>query len=516
MRKFFALMTAFMLMCVAFTSCGDDKDEEEPEAPVVYTITYDANGGTGTIANTTYKAGEKVTLSDGSGFSRDGYTFAGWSNTPDGTNLDVNALTGKNVTLYAVWNKVNVDPTPSAEFTIKYDANGGTGTIASTTYKVGEQITLSDGTGFTREGYVFKGWSNTADGTELDVNAITGNDITLYAVWEQALLPEPLVTITLDLDGGAFVTAALPTTFQVVTGTVIGADNENLAIPAKDGFTFKGWATEKGGAAITSFTADKDATLYAIWEQNSAQNGDFTLIAQVKGINGKEVELYAYIDGYADRTDIDVTKMTLLGFNVVTKGEAFQIDLSKFTACKFDAETGSFTTKLEKEAGDYQVMAVIRYGEQVKMSATVDFTIEGGNGGGNNDKPAASGFFFPKAYDPANVEVWYASTTKEGDATSYDAAYFFKNGTAIVAKNIIAADGSSTTSVIDYVMSMPLIYSLVEGDYTNGKISVGIQIMPAYTTAEVKNGVLSVSIPNIMENSSFNKQDNKDIPTPSK
>ncbi len=106
MKKFFALMTAMLLMMVTFSSCGDDGDDEP--APVAeYTIKYDPNGGTGTIANTTYKAGDKVTLSDGSGFTRDGYAFTGWSDKADGTTLDANAIANKNVTLYAVWTKID-------------------------------------------------------------------------------------------------------------------------------------------------------------------------------------------------------------------------------------------------------------------------------------------------------------------------------------------------------------------------------------------------------------------------
>ena len=159
MKKFFALMTAMLLMMVTFSSCGDDGDDE-PATVAEYTIKYDPNGGTGTIANTTYKVGDKVTLSDGSGFTREGYAFTGWSDKADGTTIDVNAIANKNVTLYAVWTKVddNGGETPVAtEFTIKYDPNGGTGTIANTTYKVGDKLNLSDGTGFTREGYTFKG-----------------------------------------------------------------------------------------------------------------------------------------------------------------------------------------------------------------------------------------------------------------------------------------------------------------------------------------------------------------------
>ena len=106
MRKIFALMLALMLTGVVFTSCGDDGDDDTTSQVAEYTIKYDPNGGTGTIANTTYKAGDKVTLADGSGFTRDGYAFMGWASSPDGTSFDANDIIGKNVTLYAVWKKI--------------------------------------------------------------------------------------------------------------------------------------------------------------------------------------------------------------------------------------------------------------------------------------------------------------------------------------------------------------------------------------------------------------------------
>ncbi|MBR4325280.1 MAG: InlB B-repeat-containing protein, partial [Bacteroidales bacterium] len=148
MKKIFALMTAMLLMMVTFSSCGDDGDDDSTSQVAEYTIKYDPNGGTGTIANTTYKAGDKVNISDGSGFTRDGYVFQGWSSTPEGTSFDVNDIVGKNVTLYAVWKKVenggnNENPVTETSFTIKYDANGGTGTIDNTTIKAGEMPKLS-------------------------------------------------------------------------------------------------------------------------------------------------------------------------------------------------------------------------------------------------------------------------------------------------------------------------------------------------------------------------------------
>ncbi len=278
MKKIFALMTAMLLLMVTFSSCGDDGDDDSTSQVAEYTIKYDPNGGTGTIANTTYKAGDKVNISDGSGFTREGYVFQGWSSTPEGTSFDVNDIVGKNVTLYAVWKKVenggnNENPVTETSFTIKYDANGGTGTIDNTTIKAGEMPKLSDGTGFTREGYTFAGWASSPDGTEIDENAFVGKtEVTLYAVWKQNEAQHPeTVTITFDLDGGT--STFTQSSISLPYGTEVNANNPMLVAfqPTKEGCTFKGWSTEKNGEVLATFKAEQDVTIYAVWEEGTSQ-----------------------------------------------------------------------------------------------------------------------------------------------------------------------------------------------------------------------------------------------------
>ena len=71
-----------------------------------YTITYDVNGGTGTVSADTVIAGNSTTLDDGTGITApEGKTFAGWATTNDAETPDATSpytATG-NVTLYAVY-----------------------------------------------------------------------------------------------------------------------------------------------------------------------------------------------------------------------------------------------------------------------------------------------------------------------------------------------------------------------------------------------------------------------------
>lgn len=77
----------------------------------VYTVAYNANGGTGTIDSVHAANGSSITLSDGTGLTApDTKRFAGWGSTNDKTEPDVVSpyTVSGNVTLYAVW----VDATP--------------------------------------------------------------------------------------------------------------------------------------------------------------------------------------------------------------------------------------------------------------------------------------------------------------------------------------------------------------------------------------------------------------------
>lgn len=73
-----------------------------------YTVTYNANGGTGTIAPATVDAGESMTLSDGTGLTApEGKEFGGWAIDVAGTNEVTSPYTPTaDVTLYAVWDNI--------------------------------------------------------------------------------------------------------------------------------------------------------------------------------------------------------------------------------------------------------------------------------------------------------------------------------------------------------------------------------------------------------------------------
>lgn len=114
-----------------------------------------------------------------------GYRFLGWYTGPqDNAGLyDWNTLLTGSVTVYAHWQRLQAN--------VIYNANGGTGSHANTTGWQYSDVTIPGDTSksFTRDGYVFKGWSLKAgkadvvykDGSQIPLQ---DKDITLYAQWQ--------------------------------------------------------------------------------------------------------------------------------------------------------------------------------------------------------------------------------------------------------------------------------------------------------------------------------------------
>ena len=150
--------------------------------PEKYTITYNANGGSGAPEQQEKLYQNDLTLSSDKP-TRSGYTFLGWSTSSTATSATYTAGGSYTVegdaTLYAVW-KVNT-------YTITYNANGGSGAPASQTKTHGKSLTLSS-TKPTRDGYTFLGWSTNKSATSATYSAggtyNTNEATTLYAVWK--------------------------------------------------------------------------------------------------------------------------------------------------------------------------------------------------------------------------------------------------------------------------------------------------------------------------------------------
>ena len=159
-------------------------------------VSYNANGGTGAPSSQTKTIDVDLKLSTTKP-TRTGYTFLGWSTskTASSASYSPGATYSSNaaLTLYAVW-KINT-------WTVKYDANGGTGAPSSQTKTYGQTLKLST-TKPTKKDYNFLGWGTSTESTTIEYEAganYTNNAaITLYAVWELAYVPPRITDVHID------------------------------------------------------------------------------------------------------------------------------------------------------------------------------------------------------------------------------------------------------------------------------------------------------------------------------
>lgn len=167
-----------------------------------YTISYNANGGSGAPSSQTKWYGKSLTLSS-TVPTRTGYTFKGWSASAYATSPTWYASgsysDNTTRTLYAVWEAIT--------YSVSYNANGGSGAPSSQTKTYGVTLTLSS-TVPTRTNYNFKGWGTSALSTTASYSAggsYTANAAAvLYAVWELAYVAPRITDSTIrrvDDDG---------------------------------------------------------------------------------------------------------------------------------------------------------------------------------------------------------------------------------------------------------------------------------------------------------------------------
>lgn len=205
-----------------------------------YTISYNANGGSGAPSSQTKWYGEPLTLSSTTP-TRTGYSFQGWATSSSGSvayAAGVSYIANADVTLYAVW-KANTYP-------VKYDANGGSGAPANQTKTYGQTLKLST-TVPTLTNYNFLGWGTSASATTISyaagANYTVNAAITLYAIWELAYV-KPRIT---NLSIGRCDNAGLPsdTGLNALISFDWACDQDLVSIVVN-------WESETGGSGSAS------------------------------------------------------------------------------------------------------------------------------------------------------------------------------------------------------------------------------------------------------------------------
>ncbi|MBR4118152.1 MAG: InlB B-repeat-containing protein [Methanocorpusculum sp.] len=212
-------------------------------APTTHTVTF--KDGENVVSEQLVSDGEKVQQQPT--LTKTGYTLSGW-NKEDGTEWNfASEKVIDDITLTANWT--------GNPYTVKFNENGGTGSMADQSFTYGTSQALTANT-FSKTGYSFEGWSETeggnvkySDGDSVSNLAESGT-VNLYAVWKINKY-----TINFDTQGGS--------TINPITQDY-GTDIEKPANPTKTGYTFKGW-----DKSIPTTMPAENTALTAKWEINT-------------------------------------------------------------------------------------------------------------------------------------------------------------------------------------------------------------------------------------------------------
>ncbi len=304
-----------------------------------YYITFDANGGEGTMKPQAY---ESSPLLPGDGwyvpyaglnsntYTRDGYEFKYWAKNSDGSGdtytdggvSPMDTTNPENITLYAIWEKTR--------FTVNFDANcdDATGETASMKFDKGIWDVIPE-CGYEREGYVFEKWAENPDGTGNTVYKpgllrTFNQDTTLYAVWKKTH------KVTFDGNGADNSMSAQ---------TVNEGESTKLSefTLKKDGYSTSTycWNTKPDGSGTKYYDGayvnlNDDLTLYAQWNKtrfiitydaNGGEGESYTQTADFGEGMSSICPRCSKVNHHFLDAGIDVSYCNCCGFGVALKDE---------------------------------------------------------------------------------------------------------------------------------------------------------------------------------------------------
>ena len=241
--------------------------------PISYTVKFNANGGSGTMANQNFTYGTAKSLS-ANAFTRTGYTFAGWAASANGATtytdeqsvVNLASNDGATVNLFAKW-------TPNT-YKVGFYGNGAdnAGAMHGQKFTYDVPQTLSKNI-YYRTGYVFREWgsadwggsSHWSDEQEVvNLSPIQDRWISMYALWDPISY-----TVRFNKNASDAMGTIANQSFTYGTAQTLTANAFT-----RSGYTFAGWATsvlgekaydDRQSVSNLAATAGAMVDLYAVW-----------------------------------------------------------------------------------------------------------------------------------------------------------------------------------------------------------------------------------------------------------
>lgn len=298
-----------------------------------YSVTYNANGGTGSMTDTeSYAKGAKATVKSTNGFTNGDKVFLSWNTAADGTgktyypNSTVE-ITG-NVTLYAQWGD------KASTVSVTYHSNFGTDVAQSAAAVANNsKITVADYTTLglpARTGYTFAGWNTKDDGTgtrfaagaDARVDVTEPND--LYAQWTPNTDTTYKVEFYYQNDDGSYPSTASKTEPRTgTTDTTVSVTNADKEAKENGKYTFdannannilSGPVAADGSLVLKLYFKlnQADVTVNYYWNETTNEVATSkTLHAQTVGTSVTEspiaIEGYTAVSNASQTITIDVS-----------------------------------------------------------------------------------------------------------------------------------------------------------------------------------------------------------------
>ncbi|CAN2158799.1 Listeria/Bacterioides repeat [Candidatus Nanopelagicaceae bacterium] len=293
-----------------------------------YSITYDGNGSTsGSVTAGSYVAGGVPYAIAANGFTKTGYTFAGWK---DATNnsfiVGAGYSTAANLVLTAQWT--------ASTYTVTYNSNGatsGSSSIASETwtYSPTTPLTLSGAGNLVKTGFTFSNWATTADATTGLTTASPTTNTTYYAVWTATQF-----TVAYAPGTGASGTIASPgnktlgQTFTLDSGSTLTPPASNGNVSYSFAFWSDGTKTYKRGATyvMPATNVILTANWIAIYNVTYNPNGGTSSIASVQKTENDQIT----IEVAATRTGYNFVKWEDQSLGLWNPGDTTTVTAGRF------------------------------------------------------------------------------------------------------------------------------------------------------------------------------------------
>lgn len=215
------------------------------------------------------------------------HNFVGWSKTPGGNVVTVDAVAKSAVTYYAVFEEI-------VKYTVTFYVDGRI--YRQSTVVEGETTTAPSNPSV--DGYNFLGWSMIEDGEIVNVGSVKINsDTSFHALLEEKEPEKIYYDVFFSVDGARYDAQSV----------IEGGYAEEPAEPEKKDYTFKGWSKTNGGAVVdvTEVVINAKTTFYAVFEKNPVYfevvfivDGDEYDVQEVLEGEYPEVPNDPVLDGY--------------------------------------------------------------------------------------------------------------------------------------------------------------------------------------------------------------------------